>query len=120
MIQANELRIKNLVRYKFHDKEATIEISANDFKILEQQNEKYKDRYNPIPLTEKLLIELGAERIVGWDGMIIFRINHKNMSVDIEELEKGFENDMGMVINNVHEYQNYVFYTIGKEITKQK
>jgi hypothetical protein len=80
---------------------------------------EYPEYAEPIPLTEQWLIDLGAERIVGWDDMIIFRITHNKMVADVEQLDKGFENDMGMVINSVHEYQNYIRFTLGKELTKQ-
>lgn len=74
------------------------------------------DDFNPIKATNDLLIKLGAVRIEGWDGMIFYRFTEGNNSTDLEECVDGYENDQGLKIKYLHQVQNYVYFSIGKEL----
>ncbi|KQC33977.1 hypothetical protein AAU57_12035 [Nonlabens sp. YIK11] len=117
MIEAKDLRIGNYVMLA--DKGLYQIDCGHDIDEIDGFPEG--DTYcEPIPLTEKWLIDLGAQRIAGWDDMVFYRVTNGNLCADVQVLSDGFENDMDKLIFSVHEYQNYIYSTIGKELTLNK
>ena len=132
MIQANELRIGNLV---FRDElniengkwdELTIKINYQDIFNLINGNDMVKTAYNPIPLTEEWLIKLGFKQWVNfgrktynYDLMPLCNFSYCFVTKKVMILEKG--NNMSHWIERkieyVHELQNLYFSLRGKELT---
>jgi hypothetical protein len=129
MIQANELRIGNWVKYQFHDGLKEVKICSNDFKMLDDKNlNKYKERYEPIPLTEQELLNIGFEyykplghyRIVIEDVWYSVHINYlglKGFFFSFINLNADETESMPMKkVKYVHKLQNLFFELSSKEL----
>ena len=117
MIQANELRIGNWVKYQFHDGLKEVKICSNDFKMLDDENlKKYKERYEPIPLTEQWLIDFGFGKHITLDTYPTYSLNNINVNDGVVFIVGfGFVNH----IKHVHQLQNLYFALTGLELNKQ-
>tara|TARA_R110000772_G_scaffold248916_1_gene363070 strand:+ start:300 stop:659 length:360 start_codon:yes stop_codon:yes gene_type:complete len=119
MIQVNELRIGNWVKYQFHDRLKKVKICSNDFKILDDKNTNdYKERYSPIPLTEQWLIDFGAKE---WKHIRYKTFKLGILMIGSTDNMKSFEIvDLYMKpIKYVHQLQNLYFSLTGEELNKQ-
>jgi hypothetical protein len=115
MIQANELRLGNHIKYQDNFK---FIVKLEDFSDLYLGEDNIKD-YTPIPLTEQWLIDFGFENVsLGeWEK--------ENILLDNEYTDKGIwnivEESQCLTINvkHVHQLQNLYFALTGKELKKQ-
>ena len=123
MIQANELRIGNLV---FRDElniengkwdKLTIKINYQDIFNLINGNDMVKTAYNPIPLTEEWLVKLGFEddKANGFskDSIHLEFIEQVGYVFFINGDVKG----ASITIEYVHTLQNLYFALRGQELT---
>ena len=124
MIRVQELRIGNLVEYKFTDKfddrkewwEVT-EIDADDIHWLSKVDEKDED-FRPIPLTEEILLKCGFEKhsVTGW-----FMGKGRTITID---LKIGLIYINGNIVSKnknlfryLHQLQNLYFALTNEELT---
>ena len=132
MIQANELRIGNLV---FRDElniengkwdELTIKINYQDIFNLINGNDMVKTAYNPIPLTEKWLIKLGFKKYIDFLNIAYiydltplcgFTYDIETKRVTILENGNSMSHWIERKIEYVHELQNLYFALRGQELT---
>jgi hypothetical protein len=118
MIQANELRIGNLISYTIEDDlderkkwSEVSEIDAVDILHLT----KFKDKnYKPIPLTEDWLLKFGFEK-----SSYYYEI--KGIAISLGEDGRTILNGCGEVNAKhcvyVHQLQNLYFALTGQELT---
>lgn len=132
MIQAKELRIGNLISVKdendvWNPKEAT----TRDIFNLLSAHDIVKACYEPIPITEELLLKFGFEKVsvAGWVSMGEnyyrigeFVIETKERLGFSYEWHKKFKDSAKYVtvFKYVHELQNLHFALTGKELQLQQ
>jgi len=120
MIQANELRIGN---YYIDITDELRELSGYELwqmTVKENKGNLGIMEYQPVPITQQRLIDLGFEDI----GSYEYQIDH-DLIVENEYTENGFWNFVyGNAyitrIKSVHQLQNLYFAITGKELIKQK
>jgi len=140
MIEARELRIGN--KYNLFlgisddgPKYRQVEISGIDTNILGAPRIKINnynywhpvENFEPIPLTEQWIKDLGLIKVIGWDDMVFWRLkededsNNWNCFELIETLQ-GYELPSGKICEFVHQLQNcYFFHELTrKELTLNK
>lgn len=135
MIQANELRIGNLVTDKWYDSFKSIftVTSLNDKGIdliIEDDGnwaecadrwiapERTFDTLFGIHLTEEWLIKFGFQRHNGWDDMAHWSAGSRNYSAfTLFETEQGYQNGNDRIIKYVHILQNAFFFDQLEELT---
>ena len=114
-MQANELRINNLIAVKGF----CVKVSKETFKHIEDGKVLEAE---PIPLTEEWLIKFGFEKSIDeyWtiDGSSLWWLLSKSKNVGI----KLMDNEVFGVMNRykieyVHQLQNLYFALTGKELT---
>jgi hypothetical protein len=125
MIQANELRIGNLVNYSDDNLNCVIKCILEFGLDVETSEEVFYteyDRFSPIPLTEEWLLKFGFEKIK--DKQVYFiAFNGRWHFLDLSEIEPrykmGYENDgkIQIPIYFVHQLQNLYFALTGEELT---
>ncbi len=111
MINANELRIGNLLNYQTAEGDiltATIDWQA--LKWISEDSKGFNLVHSAIPLTEDWLLKFGFEKIVGWDDITFFSKN----GVDIEIHNDGFY--ANRKIEYIHTLQNLYFALTGVEL----
>ena len=122
-MKANELRIGNLVNYKYYNPNpnntewlfTAVEIvginqSTFIFKHLNSKT-KYKiGELHPIPLTEEWLLRFGFKK--GGVNAIFWTLNN----VDVWELDEGFANDLDLPILYVHQLMNLYHSLTNQEL----
>jgi len=132
MIQANELKIGNLVYYNGNHKEVGIvtslqpkfypkycETSKDIFIGLNQRHDivyNVKD-IQPIPLTEEWLLKCGFERVENnWKVLdnIVFKLSWERLAGLVLALEN--ESIFLAHINYLHQLQNLYFALTGEEL----
>lgn len=127
MIQANELRIGNLLNYQ--TAEGDVVTLTTDFHAIQWATEDTKGFnlvHTPIPLTEEWLIKFGFDsfsecgRKTGTFGHlkingIYFDLNNKKLIF----IDKGWRQSVCFekIIEYAHELQNIIFALRGKELT---
>jgi hypothetical protein len=133
MIQANELRINNLVKCKISNDAATyriVEIDGINASI-KLDGARYGEiipinKIKPILLTEELLLKCGAkfrEINCGWryydiDGFII-SANVKDKRIFFSAFDRDGEryvNDFDLELETIHQFQNLYFTLSNKEL----
>ena len=117
-MQANELRINNLIAVKGF----CVKVSKETFKHIE--NGKVLEA-EPIPLTEELLIKFGFEKSNSVDRTI--EIVGRNFTLDSStpdnystvKLIEWWSEDCNVIrkVKYVHQLQNLYFALTGKELT---
>ena len=122
-MEAKELRITNLVKYKGFECAVTaidlVDIRISRFKDEKKQSSVISivnvyDDLKPIPLTEEWLLKFGFDNLgaYGW-GISYFHIRFRN----IHKFYFPIENRI-VRIEYVHQLQNLYFALTGKELTK--
>ena len=135
-MEANELRIGNLVEYKITDKFderkewwEVSKIDADDIHWLSKDDPKDED-FRPIPLTEEWLLKLGFECISDGGDQKRFALKNRNsnyfyaISLDHEEICLERKDIMGYYtliwnesyLQYVHQLQNLFFSLCGIEL----
>jgi len=123
MIQANELRIGNYLHYR--DKESFLEVVSlgSRFETINERGLLYGsddiEEYNPIPLTEEILLKCGFEKTKY--NFYIKRYNSKHYL--LTNFNKGYTE---MCVNKIcggqavtkylHQLQNLYFALTGEEL----
>jgi hypothetical protein len=115
MINANELRIGNWVTYKGQSDR----IERNDFA------QTYLDRYEPIPITSKILKKCGFEKQEDGDGGYYHELLSENGVLFIEGDKKGYTDvfiDMweNIRVRYLHQLQNLYFALTNSELKIDK
>ena len=116
MIQANELRIGNYIKYQDN---LNFIVELEDFSDLYLGEDDIED-YHPILITQQRLIDLGFEDI----GTYEYQIND-DLIMENEYTDKGswnffYDNIHLTEIKHIHQLQNLYFAITGKELIKQK
>lgn len=129
MIQANELRIGNVVNYLIKDelderKEwyDTHYIDVYDIKECVEDNDVFNKFHKPIRLTEEILFKCGFKDIYNkmWlilEGSPNIEINKSTFQVSVWETIN--DETEGIYLNNIrylHQLQNLYFALTGKEL----
>lgn len=72
----------------------------------------------PIPLTEDWLVRFGFTKKIGLDDMVYYSKDGGDGSMELYETLQGFINNEGVVIEYVHQLQNYFYFTFltGEEL----
>lgn len=105
MIQANELRIGNLVKNKYGD------IGQVDIVWLRLVTEG--EIFEPIPLTEEILLKCGFEKKVNYvKGMTI-----QDGIAFFDDNEFGHDKEDEIECKYLHQLQNLYFALTGQELT---
>ena len=123
MIQANELRIGNLVNFG----DSTLIVDINVLKDLDVYNQH---KIEPIPLTEEWLVKLGFEKrkdktpkialdiVCVWNKkQFFFFYESKNNLIAIDFLNSDYFGTKTTEIQYVHQLQNLYFALTGEELT---
>jgi len=125
MIQANELRIGNIIDYfgnmcivkSIKYDPAYYLIVATDTNGYTQYGNNI-DAFEPIPLTEDWLLRFGFEKdsIIGL--YILFKIGYFKVWFDVKNNTYLIDNvrDIKLYIKYVHQLQNLYFALIGEEL----
>ena len=88
MIQANDLRVGNILQSYEGSEFEYVVIQSGDIKICQEANENFNNWRKPIPITEEWILRLGFENCInGWwsenelmniklydDGIVIYLI----------------------------------------------
>ena len=117
MIQANELRIGNLLNYD--TAEGDVVIATIDWQDLQWATEDPKGFnlvHSPIPLTEEWLVKFGffeIKPLVLIKRGLLFRDNIKNPCSELT-LEVG--NGFRVTVQYLHQLQNLYFAITGEEL----
>lgn len=119
----SELRIGILVYDSLRRKQ--IEIQLKHFRELSISEKCFFERYNPIPLTEEILLKFGFKKgVAGYEieGLLkTGRWIEKKRLFDVEICETSFlRYDCLKDIFHVHQLQNFYFSIIGKELIEKK
>ena len=122
MIQSNELRIGNFIKYEFYDKKEIVDFCENDLRYITSNI----DRYEPIQLTEQWLIDFGFVKQKvnipeAKKTIVYFSLDNFGMFYDEETKTMGlnFIDSQETIIKHVHQLQNLYFALTGKELNKQ-
>jgi hypothetical protein len=119
-MKASELRIGNSIYYKISglldepkDRYKIIEMSYYNFKTLSSEED---ENYQPIPLTEELLLTFGFESdgIEWWNGVLSLGIYKDGLYYCPTE---DIHYRLGKEFKYVHELQNLHFALTGEELT---
>ena len=113
MIQANELRVGNLLNYQ--TAEGDVVIDTIDFHAIQWATEDPKGFnliHTPIPLTEKWLIKLGFDSLYISDNGITFRFEKIGSDWICH-----IDDSIILKIQYVHTLQNLYFALTGQELT---
>ena len=116
---ANELRIGNYVNDRLHRKVVIKEIREEHLIFYLSNGNKIKHNiktFNPIQITNQLLLNLGFEKLIGWDDMVYFNNNGIHIYFCGNHLEDWFEYENEIVIKSIHQLQNLYFSLTGKEL----
>jgi hypothetical protein len=116
MIQANELRLGNLIHFPYLGSNVeVIGIALKDDARLFIQTKlnnnsffELPEKYNPIELTEEWLIKFGFRRI----DKYTFVIN----GIFIHMRKRGFVYSKNLIVKTVHQLQNLYWCLTGKEL----
>ena len=116
-MNANELRIGNLVYYCLKDEKYINKIGGIDIYSIED-NEEYQESHEPIPLTEEWLLKFGFVRIDSnyekeW---LLLHKNIKTGTVDFLLNEPHTGKYKVTVLEYVHQLQNLYFALTGEEL----
>lgn len=103
MIKIQELRIGNLVEYKFHDEWSMISITLKDFQIIERSPERYK----PIIITPKRLIEFGLIKVA--NGIYVLGCYELSFNPIDEKWDVCLKGGVLTSIEYIHQLQNFYF-----------
>jgi hypothetical protein len=110
-MNANELRIGNLVYYRIDDKMDERK-SWNEESTIDVQDlwcvERGDTNYTPIPLTEEWLLKFGFIRMHK-----LYSLNN----VNIFKLNSEFISDLDVPVQHVHQLQNLYFALTIEELT---
>ena len=119
MIQPQQLRIGNFVFDSRQNTEKVFELSI--FGDLHRVNELYPEAFNPIPLTEEILLKFGFYEIYKSEFSIRYGIEN------FDEIEFKWNKTFGWNfyyktfciegIKYVHQLQNLFFSLCGEELT---
>lgn len=119
MINANELRIGNIIR----DEHGTVHIIDKYDFIEELTIYGFNfEKCNPIPLTEEWLLKFGFENkneyfdIVTYSNEICISLKDEEFSLYIRIDEDSYYSFEWTKINFVHQLQNLYFALTGKEL----
>lgn len=123
MIQANELRVGNLLEYHVNEEGMTWEPTAIDYQDIAwctTDEDNFNKAHRPIPLSEDWLLRLGAE---------VSKVNDRyfivTRSIGISTADGKYRVIVGNFVCSVivcelefvHTYQNVIFALTGKELT---
>ena len=110
MIKATDLRVGNLLNY--HTAEGDIfpsKMDWQDFKWIDEDEKGFNLVHSPIPITEELLINVGAMKIrensYNLNGMQINLTNGKSIEY-VHQIE----------LEGIHHLQNVFYFIMGKEL----
>lgn len=118
MVQANELRLGNLLKYN----EEIVEVIKIFGSHLEVHSDVFQfwtdeiNEFNQIPLTEEILLKLGAKELIKLnDGYKRFNLDAIHLSISPER-DYFIEYVHQIPIKYLHTFQNFVFATKTKEL----
>lgn len=119
MINANELRIGNLVTFKWWINEVrevdSIDATFGKIEMKGHCDEFELDDIDPIPLTEEWLLRMGFSKLAGlytiYTDACEFVFNEDHISIVVEGQWLPLNH-----INQVHQLQNLFFCLCGKEL----
>jgi len=132
-ITANELRLGNIIRYKDNDKIVPAfrgKTRVIDITALRLIYETKADYYEPIPLTEEILLKAGAKELKHDEELedhYHFKIDHYTFYICIDKGE-GYANEgnalflihgvpyTSFTCKYVHQLQNLIFALCGQEL----
>lgn len=111
-MEANELRIGNLIQYNEGGKCKVIGIHefGVDVEFIEETTYIEFDQFSPIPITEEWLLKFGFE-LKNW-GIKVWYL--KGFEIDHNFYLKGI--DWGVRFKYVHQLQNIYFALVGEEL----
>ena len=114
-MKATELRIGNLVEYKFSNTGfQNVEFTLKDFRFGFEEN---INRYRPIPLTEEWLLKFGFISNP-------YKDRYEFGDIDVECDKTKGKTELWLAgsphIKHVHQLQNLYFALTGKELTYEK
>lgn len=130
MIQAQELRINNLLK---RADDSVFSVGANDIKIISEWNNPFAPLPEPIPLTEEWLVKFG---FIADNYGVFYKTkdcsNNSNSIIDlwakkclVEQFDISIGQEFGdthnlCFIKYVHQLQNIYFALTGEELTEKK
>jgi len=120
MIQANELRIGN---YYIDITDELRELSGYELwqmTVKENKGNLGIMEYQPVPITQQRLIDLGFEDIGGHEYILGNALMLDNAYTDKGVWNFVYENSYITEFNYIHQLQNLYFAITGKELIKQK
>ena len=114
-MKANELRIGNYVSFNnFIQPQREVVVDGKFLLPFNKTNSEINNYYQPIPLTDYWLLNLGFEEEITCDVFPTFFRNKINVNDRVVYVsEYGFLNH----IKNVHQLQNLYYALIGEELT---
>lgn len=121
MIQANELRVGNIVS-DFGGREARVS-AITERGTIKLSSEHYTDEsfnlnervINPIPLTEEWLLRFGFDAERMGDGFLGYRLNYVDISMPYFEFTYDYGTE-SVEVKYVHQIQNLYFALTGTEL----
>ena len=120
MIQANELRIGN---YYIDITDELRELSGYELwqmTVKENKGNLGIMEYQPVPITQQRLIDLGFEDIGSYEYILGNALMLDNAYTDKGVWNFVYENSYITEFNYIHQLQNLYFAITGKELIKQK
>jgi hypothetical protein len=113
MIQANELRIGNVLMYMSDEGPMRCKIDAQDILFCQDVNVAFNEVHKPIPLTPELLLEMGSEERKPPYSREFYLLNRlimfdENGAFDYAERTR---------LPYLHTLQNFIYAVKGVELT---
>lgn len=119
MINANELRIGNIVYYDSAEGDLlTNRIDWQDLKWVSEDEKGFNLVHSPIPLTEEILLKAGFEKVSNESEALKYSLNGFDLVFTYDEWTwspiQGAK--IGTNIKYIHQLQNLYFALTGEEL----